>query len=99
MSIDKLSVTESEVNADNQLQVALPVNQASANNSFVPSSSWVEQRLNGYQTQPNYAGVQPVNQTNSNMYDEYNYTQVSPTANNQRKTGFVQGVKNFLAWQ
>ena len=94
--LDNLSISEPETVTDNQLQMALPVDQASVNNSFIPSSFGVEQQLNAYQMQPYYPDLQAANPSIPNMYDAYNSDQISSGANNGQKPGFVQGVKNYF---
>ena len=91
LSAEDLIVSGPEVVTNYQLQGALPVTQVSDNNSFIPSSTGVNQQLNAFQMQPYYSNTQSISST-SNMYDEYNSKQITPVENNDQKTGFIRAV-------
>ena len=103
LAIDDLSLSETEAVAANQLQMAQPVTPDSMNNSFVATSTGLEQQTDAYQMQPYHTGMQSTSKSTSNICAEYNSKQVTPGASKEQKPNFIQGVvqnaKNYLHWK
>ena len=101
--LDNLSISEPETATDNHFQIGLLDDQACVNNSFIPSSTGVEQQINANQMQPYYPDMQATNPSTSNMYGAYSSNEISPGFNNEQKPSFirgvVQGAKNYLPWK